>query len=77
MSNQEKKPGFFARLGGFFVRCGGWFRKSWSEMKKVSWPTFPEVVKDTGIVLLVCLFFLVVVGAIDVGLGELLRLITG
>jgi preprotein translocase subunit SecE len=65
MANQEKKP-------NFFVRMGGWFRKSWSEIRKVNWPTFPEVVKDTGIVLMVCLFFLVIIGAIDFGLGQLL-----
>lgn len=45
-SSQEKKP-------NIFVRMGGWLKRSWSEFKKVSWPTFPEVVKNTGVVLVV------------------------
>ena len=46
------------RLGTFFV-------KSWSELKKVSWPTFKTVVKNTGIVLLVVLFFGVLILGFD------------
>lgn len=55
---KAKKPNPFKRLGAFFV-------KSWSELKKVSWPNFKTVVKNTGIVLLVVLFFSVIVFGFD------------
>ena len=45
---KTKKPGLFKRLGRFF-------KQSWSELKKVSWPNFNTVVKNTGIVLAVVL----------------------
>lgn len=55
---KAKKPNLFRRLGSFFA-------KSWSELKKVSWPTFKTVLKNTGIVLLVVLFFGVVIFGFD------------
>jgi preprotein translocase SecE subunit len=56
-------------------RLANHFSKSWSELKKVSWPTLNTVVKNTAVVLVVILFFLVVIGATDVLLGWLLKLI--
>ena len=53
---------------------GQFFRGLGSELKKVNWPTFGKVCKTTGIVLLVSLCFLLVVTAIDAGLGELYKL---
>lgn len=66
----ETRPNWFKRQ---------WQRlqRSWSEFRKVTWPTFPEVVKNTGVVLLVVLFFALVIGLSDLGLGALLKLITG
>ena len=55
---KAKKPGFFKRLGNFFV-------KSWSELKKVAWPTTSVVLKNTGIVLLVVLFFALLLYGVD------------
>ena len=69
-SKKDKKPGFFARLGRKM-------KDVFSELKKVSWPTFAKVLKETGIVLAVVLVFLVVITAFDVGLDTLLKLITG
>ena len=62
---KAKKPNLFKRLGAFFV-------KSWSELKKVSWPGFKTVLKNTGIVLLVVLFFAVIIFVADVILSNLL-----
>ena len=53
------------------------FRSTFSELKKVSWPTFPKVVKATCVVLVVVVTFLVVATGINYGLNELLKLITG
>lgn len=62
-----KKPNLFKRLGTFFV-------KSWSELKKVSWPTFKNVLKNTGIVLLVVLFFSIILFGFDTLFGWLVSL---
>lgn len=50
---------------------GRWFKELFSELKKVSWPSFLTVVKQTGVVLLVTLFFLLVLMSVDAGLGAL------
>ena len=47
-----------------------------SELKKVTWPDFAKVMKQTGIVLGVVFVFLVVVTAIDFGLQQLLTLVS-
>ena len=65
---KAKRANIFTRLGAFFV-------KSWSELKKVSWPSFKTVLKNTGIVLLVVLFFTVIIGGVDTLFGWLLKLL--
>lgn len=66
--NQNKKP-------NIFVRFGRKMKEVFSELKKVSWPTFGKVVKNTGIVLVVVLVFLVVITLVDSGLSALINLI--
>ncbi len=66
---KNKKPNIFKRFG---AKCKDVF----SELKKVSWPTFAQVVKQTGIVLAVVLVFMVVIFGFDMGLSALLGLIT-
>ena len=59
-----------------FVRMGRKLKEVFSEIKKVSWPTFPKVMKQTGIVLGVVALFMVVITLMDFGLGQLLSLLT-
>ncbi|MCM1438859.1 MAG: preprotein translocase subunit SecE [Roseburia sp.] len=66
---KEKKP-------NIFVRMGRKLKETFSELKRVTWPTFPKVLKATGVVLVVVLVFLVVVTGINQGLQALLKLIT-
>ena len=66
---KDKKPGFFKRMGSKI-------KDVFSELKKVSWPTFGKVVKQTGIVLVVVLIFLIVITAFDQGLLALVKLIS-
>lgn len=66
---KEKKQGFFSRLGQKI-------KDIFSELKKVTWPTFPKVLKQTGVVLLVVLAFLIVISAFDYGLYNLLILVS-
>ena len=51
-------------------------KKFFSELKKVTWPTFGKVIKATGVVIAVVVSFLVVFTAVNFGLNELLGLIT-
>ncbi|MBQ8885962.1 MAG: preprotein translocase subunit SecE [Clostridia bacterium] len=66
---KTKKPNIFRRMGAKI-------KEVFSELKRVTWPTFPKVVKTTGIVLVVVLAFLVVVTGVDSFLGWLLKLIS-
>ena len=71
---KETKPNIFVRIGRWFKKVfGGMF----AELKKVTWPKFSTVVKQTGVVLAVVLFFMIIVTAFNVGLSELLKLIAG
>ena len=67
---KNKKPNIFVRFGR---KC----KEVFSELKKVSWPTFGKVVKQTGVVIAVVLVFLVVIALFDLGLSGLLTLLTG
>ncbi|MFC1923791.1 preprotein translocase subunit SecE [Chloroflexota bacterium] len=44
-----------------------------AELKKVTWPTRPEAIRLTIIVLIVCITIGVFLGAIDYGFTELVR----
>lgn len=68
-NNEAKKP-------NIFVRMGRKLKETFSELKRVTWPTFPKVVKSTCVVLVVVLAFLVVATGINYGLQELLNLVT-
>ena len=59
-----------------FKKIGKKFKEVFSELKKVSWPDVKTVIKNTGIVLGVVAIFLVVITLIDLGFGELFKLIT-
>ncbi len=67
--NEAKRP-------NIFVRMGRKIKETFSELKRVTWPTFPKVVKSTCVVLVVVLVFLVVITGINQGLQALLELLT-
>lgn len=71
-NKDQKKPNFFVRMGRFFKTK---FSGMISELKKVTWPKFGTVVKQTGVVLVVVLIFLIVVTGFDSGLNALVQLI--
>ena len=64
-----KKPNIFKRMG---AKC----KEVFSELKRVTWPSFGTVVKTTGLVLVIVAAFLVVVTGVDSLLGALLKLIS-
>ena len=68
--NPNKKPNVFVRLWGKIKAVA-------SELKKVTWPTVPTVLKQLGCVLVTVLIMLVLILVIDLGLQQLLNLIRG
>ena len=67
--SKNNKPSWFRRVGAKF-------KETFSELKRVTWPSFTTVLKTTGVVLVVVFAFLVVVTGIDSLLGWLLSLIS-
>jgi preprotein translocase SecE subunit len=54
---------------GFFKKIGRLVKSVYSELKKVSWPKFPYVLKNTGVVLAVVAVFLLILLGFDMALG--------
>ena len=52
-----------------------YFKECWLELKKVSWPTRDTVVRYTGIVIVSTIIFGIVLGIVDIGIGQLMVLI--
>ena len=67
--DKNKKP-------NIFVRMGRKIKETFSELKRVTWPTFGKALKATGIVLVIVLVFVVVITGINSGLAALLDLMT-
>jgi len=53
------------------------FRETVGELRKVSWPTWPEARQLTGLVLLVMVAIGVILGLTDAGAHGLLNLLLG
>ena len=52
-------------------------KETFSELKRVTWPTFGKALKATGVVLVIVLIFTIIVTAINYGLSALLELMIG
>jgi preprotein translocase subunit SecE len=52
-----------------------WLRETLGELRKVSWPTWPEARRLTGLVLLVMITVGVLLALVDYTAGEILKLI--
>ena len=73
---EEKKVQRKSDKPNIFKRIGKKLKEVFSEIKKVSWPDKNKVIKQTAVVIGVVLCFMVVLLLIDLGLGELLKLLT-
>lgn len=67
--NKDKKP-------NVFVRMGRKLKETFSELKRVTWPSFGKALKATGVVLAIVLVFTVIVTGVNYGFSELLQFIT-
>ena len=70
MAEANKKENVFARIGR-------WFREMRSELKKVTWPTFRQVVNNTAVVLAVVVGSGVFIGLVDILFKYLMGLLVG
>lgn len=60
-----------------FKRVIRFFRDYKSEVKKIVWPGYKDVIKNTLIVLIMCLIVGILIWAVDFGLSKLITLILG
>ena len=66
---KNKKPSWFRQAGAKI-------KETFAELKRVTWPKLPTVLKTTGVVLVIVAAFLAVITGIELGLKELLTLIS-
>ena len=60
---------------GLGKRIAKYFRDLRGEFKKIIWPTFPTVLRNTGVTLAMCAIMGLVICVIDFGLGKLIQLL--
>ncbi len=60
-----------------FKRVVLFLRDYKSEAKKIVWPSFKDVLKNTLIVIIICVLVGIIIWGVDFGLGKLLELILG
>ncbi len=65
---KSDKPGFFKRIANFF-------RDYKSEMKKVVWYPWKNVVRDTGVVMVSLVITGVIIGVLDLVFTKLILLL--
>jgi preprotein translocase subunit SecE len=53
------------------------FRETAGELRRVSWPTWPEARRMTFIVIVVLIVMALFLGLVDIGARELLALVVG
>lgn len=71
----QKKPGFFSKIVGFFKGIGKFFRDTFSEMKKVVWPSKKQIINNSLIVLVVVVIAALVIFGLDAIFGFVLQLL--
>lgn len=68
-ADKNKKP-------NIFVRFGRKVKETFSELKRVTWPTFPAALKATGVVLGIVVVFLIITTGVNSLFAYLLGLLT-
>ena len=64
---ETKKENWFKRTFGSIAK---WFRGMKSELKKVVWPTWSQVVNNTVVVVVISLLVALIVGVFDFLAGQ-------
>ncbi|MCL2791766.1 MAG: preprotein translocase subunit SecE [Spirochaetaceae bacterium] len=53
------------KMGRFTGRIAGFFKESYSELKKVIWPSRADVAASTKVVIVTTIIFALLLGAVD------------
>lgn len=72
MSSKDKKV---EKKQGFMERTKRFFRGSWNELKKVHWPSRPELITYTTVVLVAVVIVSTLIWVVDSGLSFVLELL--
>lgn len=77
----KEKAGFFKKIGLFFTKLF-WnivnsFKNMASELKKVTWPTRPELINYSLVVLAFMVAMAIIIGIIDSGAAKFAQWIIG
>ena len=75
-SNEKQPVEKKAKKPNIFVRFGRKIKETFSELKRVTWPSFGKALKSTGVVLVIVLIFTVITTGVNYGFTALLNLIT-
>ena len=60
-----------------FKKVGGFLKAVSAEMRKVTWPSRPEIIRSTLIVLIVVIVFAIFIGGIDILFLQILNIFVG
>ena len=79
-ARETPKTGKMAKFVAFFKNLpqniATPFKNMWHELKKVTWPTKPDLIKYTGIVIVFMVFMGVVIGLLDMGSSRLVTAVS-
>jgi preprotein translocase subunit SecE len=67
---------FLGKLKDNFSSSFSFFSDSWSELKKVKWPNRKELTSYTIVVVSVVIFVTIYFAILDLGISELVRLVS-
>jgi preprotein translocase subunit SecE len=67
---------FLGKLKDNFSSSFSFFSDSWSELKKVKWPNRKELTSYTIVVMATVIFVTIYFAILDLGISELVRLVT-
>ena len=80
MARAPARPGPGLTSGGSGVRGAGriaYFKGVWDELRKVIWPTRPELWRMTGVVIITVILFSLLIGGADFALGYVIKPLYG
>jgi len=65
----EKKTGFFDRAKKYFAECR-------AELKKVTWPTKEQLIKNSAVIIVFVAIITAILSLLDVGFGWIFTVLT-
>ncbi|NLW21178.1 MAG: preprotein translocase subunit SecE [Clostridiales bacterium] len=78
---RAEKPSFLQKVLSFFknlpANIARPFKNTWRELRKVTWPTRQNLINSTLLVLAFMVFMGVVIGLLDMGSTEVVKLLSG